>query len=63
MFQLMNKIVRVWNMLFVKFAQFDLYKCINWPKKLKKGRQEWNKASGDLNIPQRKLNTLVKTGL
>jgi hypothetical protein len=34
-------------MLFVKFAQLDLYKCITWPKKLRKGKQEWNKAFGD----------------
>jgi hypothetical protein len=50
-------------MLSLKIAQFDLYKCIIWPKKLRKGRQEWKKACGDLNIPQRKLNTLVKIRL
>jgi len=50
-------------MLSVKIAQFDPYKCITWPKKLRKGRQEWNKACGDLNSPQRKLNILVKTRL
>jgi len=50
-------------MLFVKIAQSDLYKCITWPKKLRKGKQEWSKACEDLNIPQRKLNTLIKTRL
>ncbi len=35
----------------------------NLAKKLRKGKQEWNKACGYLNIPQRKLNTLVKTRL
>jgi hypothetical protein len=39
----------------------DLQKCIVWPKKSRKGRQEWNKACLNLGLPPRKLNTLVKT--
>jgi hypothetical protein len=42
----------------IKFAQVDLQKCINWPKKFGKPRQDWNK--GKVGIWPRKLKTLVK---
>jgi hypothetical protein len=35
----------------------------NLDKKSSKGKQEWNRACADLNLPQRKLNTLVKARL
>jgi hypothetical protein len=28
----------------IKLAQFDLQKCITWPKKSGKGRHEWIKV-------------------
>jgi hypothetical protein len=37
--------------VFVKTAQSNLQKCITWLKKSGKGRQEWNKAYANLNIP------------
>jgi hypothetical protein len=45
----------------IKFAKSYLQKCITWPKRSKKVRQEWNKACSVLNLPPRKLNTQVKT--
>ncbi len=45
----------------IKSVQVDLQKCITWPKKFGKGRQEWNKVCVETNIHPKKLNTLVKT--
>jgi hypothetical protein len=36
-------------------------KCITWPKKYGKGRQEWYQTCLNLSIHLRKLNTLMKT--
>jgi hypothetical protein len=44
----------------IKYAQGDLQKCIIWPKKSGKARQEWEKACVNLGLPPWKLNTLVK---
>jgi hypothetical protein len=45
----------------IKSARAHLQKCIIWPKKSRKGRQEWNKACLETNICPRQLNTLMKT--
>jgi hypothetical protein len=47
----------------IKFAQTNLQKCITWPNKFGKGRQEWNKACIEVGLRPKKLNTLVKTRL
>jgi hypothetical protein len=47
--------------VYVKFVQEDMQKCITWPKKSRKGRQEWNKAYVEIGIHPKKLNTLLKT--
>jgi hypothetical protein len=44
-----------------KVAQGDLQKCIMWPKKSRKGRQELEKACVTSNVPPRKLNTPMNT--
>jgi hypothetical protein len=44
----------------IKVAQGYLQKCITWPKKSRKGRQEWNKTCVNYGLPLRKLNALVK---
>jgi len=49
----------LWYVL-IKYAQGDLQKCIIWPKKSRKARQEWEKARVNLGLPPWKLNTLVK---
>jgi hypothetical protein len=46
--------------IFIKSAQSDLQKCITWPKKFGKGKQEWTKACIDFRIHPKKLNTFVK---
>jgi hypothetical protein len=40
------------NLMFVsiKSAQFDIHKCITWPKKSRKGRQKWMKVCIDFGI-------------
>ncbi len=38
-----------------------MQKCITWPNKSNKGRQEWNKACIEIGLKPRKLNTPVKT--
>jgi hypothetical protein len=35
-------------------------KCITWPKKFGKRKQEWNKACVEIEICPRKLNTPMK---
>lgn len=45
----------------IKLTQFDLQKCITWPKKSCQGKQEWNKPCVDSNFPKRKLNIPIKT--
>jgi hypothetical protein len=44
----------------IKSVQAHLQKCIIWPKKSRKGRQEWNKACVETSIRPRKSNILVK---
>ncbi len=43
----------------IKNSQFDIQKCITWPKKFGKGRQKWNKECMDARIDPKKLNTLL----
>jgi hypothetical protein len=45
----------------IKSIQIDLQKCITWPKKSRKGKQEWMKAYITICLRFGKLNTLVKT--
>ncbi len=69
MLQMDEKIFHGLNCTSIKTTQFDIKKCITWPKKFGKvrggGREGWNetwdKASMDLKLRLRKLNTLVKT--
>jgi hypothetical protein len=46
--------------VFIRSTQIDLYKCITWPKKIGKGRQEWNTTYVEINIHLRKLSTPMK---
>jgi hypothetical protein len=45
----------------MKVTQTNLQKCITWPKKSKKGKQEWSKACVNSKIHPRKLNTPMTT--
>jgi len=56
-----EKVCKDLKYVFVKYVQTDLQKCITWPKKSRKGRQEWNKAYVKIGIHPKKLNTLMKT--
>jgi hypothetical protein len=56
-----EKICKNLRHISIKLAQFDLQKCITWPKKSTKGKHEWTKACNDSRIRLRKLNTLVQT--
>jgi hypothetical protein len=56
-----KKICKNLRHISIKLAQSDLQKCITWPKKSTKGKQEWTKACNDSRIRLRKLNTLVQT--
>jgi hypothetical protein len=49
-----EKICKGLKYISIKTAQFDLHKCITWPKKSRKGKQEWNKACAYSNFPQKK---------
>jgi hypothetical protein len=40
----------------IKTTRKDLQKFITWPKKSRKGRQEWEKACVNSGFPPRKLN-------
>ncbi len=41
----------------IKYTQGDWKKCITWPKKSRKVRQEWEKACVNSGLPPWKLNT------
>jgi hypothetical protein len=45
--------------ILIKFVQSNLQKCIIWLQKSGKGRQKWNKAWSNSNLPPTKLHTLV----
>ncbi len=51
-----EKVCKGLRYVFVKAAQRDLRKCILWPQKLGKGRQEYTNSS----LPPRKLNIPMK---
>jgi len=42
--------------IFIKLLFVDLQKCILWPKKIGKERQEWKKAYVEVGMCPRKLN-------
>jgi hypothetical protein len=44
----------------IKPIQLDLQKCIIWPKKLRKNKQDLNKACEDFNIRPKILNPPFK---
>jgi hypothetical protein len=52
-----KKVCKDLKCVFVKSTQADLQKCITWPKKSRKGMQEWNKACVKTSIRPKKLNT------
>jgi hypothetical protein len=56
-----KKICKNLKFIFVKSTEFDIQKCVTWPRKSGKGRQEWSNACTDMEFQPRKLNTLVKT--
>jgi hypothetical protein len=45
----------------IKYVQANLQKCIIGLKCFGKARHEWNKASIEMGIRPKKLNTLMKT--
>ncbi len=45
----------------IKFVYSYIQKCITWPRKSRKGKQEWKKACIESKIQPKKLNTFVKT--
>jgi hypothetical protein len=45
-----EKNYKILKYVFIKSAQVDLQKCIIWPKKFGKGKQEWNKACLETGI-------------
>jgi hypothetical protein len=45
----------------MKATQTNLQKCLTWPKKSGKGKQEWTKVGANSKIHPRKLNTQMKT--
>lgn len=45
-----EKMCQNFKYVYVKSIQSNLQKCITWIKKLKKGKQEWNKVCEDFNI-------------
>ncbi len=45
----------------IKSIHAYLQKCITWPKKFRKGKQEWKKACVGIGICPQKLNTPMKT--
>jgi hypothetical protein len=55
-----EKVCKDLRYVLIKSIQGDLQKCITWPKKYGKGRQEWEKAHVKSSLPPQKLNTLVK---
>jgi hypothetical protein len=56
-----KKICKNFKFVSIEFVQSNLQKCIIWPKKSRKGRQESTKACLDSNLPPRKLNIPMKT--
>jgi hypothetical protein len=56
-----KRCVKISSMFLLKFAQTNLQKCTTWPKKSRKGKQEWNKACVEIGICPKKLNTPMKT--
>ncbi len=55
-----EKVFKNFKYVSIKFAEFDLQKCITWPIFFK-NRQEWNKGCIDFGICLKKLNIFVKT--
>ncbi len=56
-----EKVFRGLKYVSLKFAQANLQKRITWPKKSRKGKDEWMKAYITIGFMFRKLNNLVKT--
>jgi hypothetical protein len=45
-----EKVYKNLKYVYIKSTQANLQKCITWPKKSRKGRQEWNKACLETRI-------------
>jgi hypothetical protein len=56
-----EKVYRNLKYVSIKVIQANLQKCITWPKKSRKGGQEWTKACVEIGIHPKKLNTSMKT--
>jgi hypothetical protein len=56
-----EKVYRNLKYVSIKSTQVDLQKCITWPKKYGKGKQEWNKVCLETKIRPKKLNIPIKT--
>ncbi len=56
-----EKVCKNFKFVLIKYAQLDLQKCITWSKTSGNGRQEWNKACSNFNLPPRKSNIPMKT--
>ncbi len=50
-----KKVCRNLKFVSIKSTQSNLQKCITWFLKFRKGRQEWNTACSNSNLPPRKL--------
>jgi hypothetical protein len=57
-----EKVCRNFRFISIKSTKSYLQKCITWLKKSGKGRQEWNKAFSNFNLPPKKLNIPMKQG-
>jgi hypothetical protein len=55
-----KKVCKIFKYVSIKSTQFNLQKCITWPRHFGKSKYEWNKACTEFEIHPRKLNTLVK---
>jgi hypothetical protein len=45
-----EKVCKNLKFVSIKSVQFDIKKCITWPKRSRIGRQEWSKACIDAGI-------------
>jgi hypothetical protein len=56
-----EKVCKNFKFFSIKSMQSNIQKCVTWPKKSRKGRQEWSKACIDARIRPRELNILLKS--
>jgi hypothetical protein len=59
-----EKVCKILKYVFIKIVLIDLQKCIPWPKKFEKERQESSKAYVEVGMCPRKLNRpMTKKGM